>query len=251
MAVYKLLITYEGTHYHGWQIQPNGVSIQELIEKALHTITSEKIKITGAGRTDAGVHALGQVAHFHTNQPLMLTRVQGSLNGLLPKDIRILSIEQVPDNFHAQYSALSKLYRYHLYIEKVSNPFLRYISWHIPYALDLEKLKEATSYFIGTHDFTAFANESHKGVAAHDPIRTMTRIEILPEKGGLAIELEADGFLYKMVRNIIGVCVECAAGKREPKEVISILASRDRKRAGPAAPAQGLFLVKVDYPLGK
>lgn len=245
--MFKLTIAYDGTLYHGWQVQPNGVSIQELIEKALYTITHETIRVIGAGRTDAGVHALGQVAHFSTSKVITPYRLQGSLNGLLPKDIRILQVEEVDDAFHAQYDATSKIYRYHLYLEHVLNPFRKNHVWHFTYPFDLAKLKEAASYFVGTHDFTSFANEAHTGVAAHDAIRTMQRVDIIPEEGGVAIEFEADGFLYKMVRNITGCLVECASGKRDPKEIPMILGAKDRKKAGYAAPPQGLFLVSVKY----
>lgn len=245
---FKMTIAYDGTDYHGWQIQPNGVSFQSLIEDALHTITQEKIKIVGAGRTDAGVHALGQVAHFHSSKELSLPRLQHSLNGILPKAIRILNLEEVDDSFHAQYSAISKIYRYHLYLKKEMNPFKRLYVWHIPYTFDEQKLHTASRFFLGTHDFTSFANEAHAGVAAHDPVRNLSRIDIVPEEGGLYIEFEGDGFLYKMVRNIVGVLVECATGKRAPEEIPSILAAKDRRKAGLAAPPQGLFLVSIKYP---
>lgn len=244
---YKLLIAYDGTNYHGWQVQPNGISVQQLIEKALSTIIQEPIRIIGAGRTDAKVHALEQAAHFHTEKLLDPFRVCHSLNYLLPKDIRILAIEQVPLNFHAQHSAISKVYRYHLCLDKFLSPFRRNTAWHLYYPIDLEKLREACRYFIGTYDFAAFANEPHRGVASYDSIRTIYRIDILQEEGGIVLEFEGDGFLYKMVRNIVGILVECAALKRSCKEIPAIFASRDRRKAGAAAPPQGLFLVKIKY----
>lgn len=245
--IYKLTIAYKGTHYHGWQLQPNGISIQEEIEKALAIILRASVRLVGAGRTDAGVHALGQVAHFHADKSFDLDRLHGSLNGLLPKDIRILSVELAPEGFHSQHSALSKVYRYHIFSCKVLNPFIRDCVWHIPYSLDLERLKSAASLFIGTHDFTSFANEAHSGVAAHDPVRTVERIVLMPEAGGFAVEFEADGFLYKMVRNMVGMLIDCAAGKRSPEDVPAILGAKDRRQASLAAPPQGLFLVSVRY----
>lgn len=244
---YKLVIAYEGTKYHGWQIQLNGTSIQDLIEKALDTILQEKVKLTGAGRTDAGVHALGQVAHFDTTKPITPTRMWGSLNGLLPRDIRVLSVDPVPDDFHAQYSALSKTYRYHICTERVLSPFLLNRVWHITYPLDRQLLLEATTYAIGTHDFTSFANEAHTGVAAYDSERTIQRIDLIPEDRGIALEFQADGFLYKMVRNLVGTFVECGSHKKKPSDIPAILKAKDRRQAGLAAPAQGLFLVAVHY----
>lgn len=245
--IYRLLIAYKGTHYHGWQLQPNGISIQEEIEKALAIILRESVRVIGAGRTDAGVHALGQVAHFQTDNALDLHNLQISLNGLLPKDIRILSVEMAHQTFHAQYSAISKVYRYHLFLGKVLSPFVREFVWHIPYPLNLEELENTTTHFIGKHDFTSFANEAHTGVAAYDPIRTITRISFIPEKEGIAIEFEADGFLYKMVRNIMGMLVDCSRGKRSSEEIPAILEAKDRRKAAVAAPPQGLFLVSIQY----
>lgn len=245
--IYKLLITYDGTNYHGWQVQPNGISIQEVIEKALSTVLQEQIRIIGAGRTDAKVHALGQVAHFYWERSLDPFRILHSLNNLLPKDVRILALEKAPPNFHAQHGAVSKIYRYHLHLDRVLSPFRRNTSWHLYYPIDLEKLQAASRYFIGTYDFAAFANEPHRGVAAYDSIRTIYRIDMIHEEGGIALEFEGDGFLYKMVRNIVATMVECASGKRLSEEIPAIFASRDRRMAGAAAPPQGLFLVRIHY----
>jgi tRNA pseudouridine38-40 synthase len=245
--LYKITIAYEGTHYHGWQIQPNGVSIQAIIEETLQTVSRQPVKIIGSGRTDAGVHALGQVAHFHLEKALDIERVLFSLNSLLPKDIRIISLEAPAAPFHAQHHAQSKIYRYHLYLDKVLNPFRRAYVWHIPAQFKREKLLEASRYLLGTHDFTSFSNEAHKGVAAKDPIRTIHRIDIIEEEGGIALEFEGDGFLYKMVRNMVGLLVDCAIGKKEPSEIPEILKAKNRTKGSMAAPAQGLFLVKVLY----
>lgn len=247
MARYKLLIAYEGTNYHGWQIQPNGVSIQSTLENALKIILRNEVRIFGAGRTDAGVHALGQVAHFIHEEPIDVYKLHASMNGILPPDLRILSVESVGDDFHAQYSAVGKIYRYHLHLQPIASPFKRGFMWHIPYQLDLEKMQQAVRLLLGTHDFTAFANESHRGVAAHDPIRNLSRIDLIEEPGGVYLEFEGEGFLYMMVRNIVGTLVEVANGKRSVEEINAILASKDRRLAGQAAPPQGLFLVKVLY----
>jgi len=246
---YKLTIAYEGTHYHGWQIQLNGISVQSLIEKALYTITREKIRLIGSGRTDAGVHALAQVAHLKTAHNFQIERALYSLNSLLPQDIRVMKIEEAADSFHAQHDALSKVYRYHLYLNKILSPFKRPYVWHIPWQqFDLGELSRGIPYFLGTHNFTSFANEPHRGVASHDPIRNISRIDIVHEEGGVALEFEADGFLYKMVRNIVGMLVDCALGKRLPEEIPEVIHAEDRKKGGMAAPPQGLFLVRVNYP---
>ncbi len=242
-----MLISYDGSNYGGWQTQSNAISIQSLIENALSIAIKEPISIIGSGRTDAGVHALGQVAHFETNSLFNLYKVQHSLNGILPKDIRILKLYPVLEDFHARYSATGKTYHYHLHLDRVSDPFTRLYSWHIPYEIDLPSLEEAILLFIGTKDFTAFANESHKGAAAKNGVRTLRRIDVIKEPHGVRLEFEGTGFLYKMVRNITGTLVDIAAGKMTKKELESIFTSKDRKKAGTAAPAQGLFLMKVDY----
>jgi tRNA pseudouridine38-40 synthase len=244
-----MIIAYEGGGYQGWQIQADGgVSIQGEIEKALMTVLQEPVSVIGSGRTDAGVHAEGQVAHFITTKPPTLRKLQFSLNSLLPPDIRILRIGEVDPAFHAQYSALSKIYRYRLDFSQVLSPFKRRYVWHLPYLRSTEPMKKAAPLFLGTHDFTSFANEAHRGVAAKDPVRTLLRLDLLEEKEEMALEFEADGFLYKMVRNIVGTLVECALGKREVDDIPALFAAKDRKLAGSAAPPQGLTLVEVHYP---
>lgn len=247
-ANYKLEIAYEGTHYHGWQIQPNGISIQEEIQKVLAILCKHPVKLIGSGRTDAGVHALGQTAHFKTahlqNQETFLK----SLNALLPSDIRIKTVFPVHFDFHARYSAVSKTYRYHLYLDKVMDPFRRLYCWHVHAKLDLTKIQEAIPFFLGSHDFTSFANEAHLGTASHDPIRTLSELLLQKEPGGYYLEFKADGFLYKMVRNIVGTLVEIAEGKRTLDSIPQLFAEKDRRFAGLAAPPHGLFLVKVEYP---
>ena len=246
---YKLTIAYDGTAYCGWQIQPNGISIQEIIQDKISIITKSKITLIGSGRTDSGVHALGQVANFHSPHIPDFYRFHGSLNSLLPHDIRILKIEEVNPSFPAQYSPIAKIYHYHLHLEHVPDPFKRLYSLHVKEKIDLNTLKESASLLLGTHDFTSFANESHKGSASRDPIRTLKRLDIIEQPGGVRLEFEGNGFLYKMVRNIVGTLLEVAAGKRTKEQLPLILTAKDRKTAGQAAPPQGLFLMKVEYPL--
>lgn len=243
---YKLLLAYDGTQYGGWQVQSNSASIQAVLENALATILRTPIAITGAGRTDAGVHALGQVAHF-VHEPIDLFRLQGSLNGLLPSDIRVLSLSEASDDFHARYSAKSKIYHYHVHLDRVMIPFYRLYRHHVHFSIDLNQLSSAAQLFIGTHDFSAFANESHEGAAAKNPIRTLTRLDIVPQEGGFRLEFEGNSFLYKMVRNITGTLLDICRGKIKAGQIPDIFASRDRRLAGSAAPPQGLFLVKIAY----
>lgn len=242
MIKYKLTVAYDGTSYGGWQIQPNAISIQELIEKALSTILRAPTKISGSGRTDAGVHALGQTAHFVAEQ-LEPGRVQKSLNGLLPPDIRILQIEEVESSFHARYTASSKEYHYHL--ASVIDPFNRLYAYHPHTSLDINLLQSAAQCFIGSHDFTSFANDS--GDEDKSFVRTIFRLDCCPEEKGIRLEFEGDGFLYKMVRNITGTLVAAASGKLPVDEIPRIFDAKDRRKAPAAAPALGLFLVNVNY----
>lgn len=248
MYCYKLLIAYDGSLYSGWQVQPNAPSIQEHLEKALQTITQKQnIHVIGAGRTDAGVHALGQVAHFKIDKIIDPRLILFQLNGLLPEDIRIYSVEEMPLDFHACHSAVGKEYHYHLHLDKIMNPFQRKYRWHLFRLLDLSLLEQALPLFIGTRDFTSFANEAHKGSASRNAIRTIDSIEMYHQEGGIRLEFKGNGFLYKMVRNIVGTLVDIASGRMDLKEVENIFAAKDRKKAAQASPPQGLFLVKVVY----
>ncbi len=248
MHKYKLTLAYDGTSYAGWQVQDNAVSIQTRVCQALSTALREPIYTVGSGRTDAGVHALGQTAHFETQNQIDTYRLHASLNGLLPPDIRIIEVVSVPQDFHARYSAIGKEYHYHLHLDRVMNPFKRLYALHVLHPVNQKLLAEAVSVFIGKHDFTSFANEAHSGSASNDPVRTLHRLDIVPEDGGIRLEFEGDGFLYKMVRNIVGTLLEVAAGKLSIESIYEIIAAKDRRKAGPAAQPHGLFLVRVDYP---
>ena len=244
---YKMTIAYDGTNYHGWQIQPNGMSIQEKIQSSLQIFLRKEIHVIGSGRTDSGVHATGQVANFKYGNKLDLPRFMYAANGLLPHDIRILSIESVPLEFHSQYSATGKIYHYHLHLGSVHNPFRRLYALHVREKINLDLLSSAAKCFIGTHDFVSFANSAHQGTASYDSIRTIKRLDVIPEIGGIRLEFEGDGFLYKMVRNIVGLLLEIAEGTRPVEDIQKILNGKDRRQAGKAAAPQGLFLVKVLY----
>jgi tRNA pseudouridine38-40 synthase len=244
---YKLTLSYDGTNYSGWQVQENAQSIQPLIQTALQTVLRHPLDLSGSGRTDAGVHARGQTAHFDSDTEISLPRLRISLNALLPPDIRILDIALVAPDFHARYSASSKIYHYHLRLDPILDPFTKLYSTQVFGPFDLAKVKEAVPHFLGTHDFTSFANV--KEAVQTDTIRTLSRLDLVDEIGGLRLEFEGDGFLYKMVRNIAGTLLDIGAGKISPQQIPSIFSARDRRKSGRAAPAQGLFLVEVKYSL--
>ena len=248
MHTYKLTIAYDGTQYSGWQVQPNANTVQAEIVKALKVfLRVEKVVLIGSGRTDAGVHAAGQIAHFKSELALDLNRLQHALNGILPRDIRIKKAEEVPDGFHSQYHTSGKEYHYHLYLDRVMDPFKRLYCWHLYQRIDLDLLRQAAQCFVGKHDFSSFANESDEGSASRDPVRTLYRLDVEPFEGGVRLEFEGDGFLYKMVRNIVGTLVDMASGKRPLTDIAEIFAAKDRCKASMAAPPQGLFLMRVDY----
>ncbi len=248
MKKYLLTIAYDGKAYSGWQRQELQPSIQSLIESALSTLLQTPTLIEGSGRTDAGVHALGQTAHFSCNRPINKKRILLSLNALLQKDIRILKLSEVPKTFHARYSASGKIYRYHLYVHPILPPFRHGFVTHIPYPLDRERLKKGCEQFIGTHNFSSFANRQHQGSAGKNAVRTIHRLEMQEKGDEIILEFEGDGFLYKMVRNIVGTLLLLATGKIKIDEIPRIFATEDRRKAGQAAPPEGLFLVSVIYP---
>lgn len=243
----KLTVEYDGTGYCGWQRQSNGISIQELIENRLSRIVQEPVKVIGSGRTDAGVHALGQVAHVHLSNPIALHHILAGINSLLPVDIAVRELEEADPNFHARYDAKSKVYRYRICNRRIRSPLGHRYSWGISYSLDFEAMKEAARYFQGTHDFTSF---SAAQTDVRHRTRTVTRMEVATGPDGI-IEfiMEADGFLRHMVRTIVGTCVEVGSGKLRSGEVEQILAAKNRALAGPTAPARGLFLQEVKYSL--
>ncbi len=246
---YRLLISYDGTPFGGWQVQPNALSIQELIQNALSTVLREKnISVIGSGRTDAGVHALEQVAHFRAKPIADLKKTLRSLNALLPEEIALFDLKEVSEEFHSRFSAIGKIYRYHLHLNPVKDPFTRSTSTYYPYPLDLQRIEMALPHFPGTHDFTTFANEPHCGSLAKNPVRTLYRLDMIRNENGCIFEFVGDGFLYKMVRTLVGTLLEIGRGRIAPDEVGSLFAAKNRKRAGAAAPPQGLFLVKVIYP---
>lgn len=254
----KLTLAYDGTDFVGWQLQTNGTSIQELLEAALSQIDGQPVKVTGAGRTDAGVHALGQVASVQIDHPIEPATLARALNASLPTSIRVLEARQVRDSFNARFDATGKTYVYRILNEPVALPFERFYAWHHPWALSLETMQRASTGLEGAHDFSAFQGA---GSDVASSIRTLSRIEIRLESPServihafshrpsrvIRVELTGDGFLRHMVRNIVGTLVEIGTNRRMPEELTAILESRDRGRAGPTAPACGLFLMEVAY----
>jgi len=255
MKKIKLLIEYDGTAYHGWQIQKIKPTIQHILEEHILRLTGEKSKVIGASRTDAGVHALGQVAVFRTQSMLEPETIRKALNATLPYDIRIREVSEVDDAFHPRYDALNKSYFYIIANQRVSSAFLYRYTWIVQQTLERAFMKKAAHMLIGTHDFSSFqgARSSVKTPVREVfslSIEDLKRIDFMTArfKGDfLKIRIEANGFLRHMVRNIVGTLVEIGRGRIPPYETKNILESRDRRRAGPTAPAHGLFLEKIIY----
>ena len=247
MHRYKLSIAYDGTDFSGWQSQKTGLGIEQLITDALIMVLRHPIKLYGSGRTDAGVHALCQVAHFDIPHLISPENLCYRLNSILPKTIRILELIETSLLFHARFSATKKTYYYRLHLDQIADPFLRKYTLHIPQKLDLLEMEKGAKQLLGTHDFSSFANEQHLGSAGKDPVRELYRIDFIPEEKGIRLEFEGNGFLYKMVRNITGTLIEVGLRKRSCASMTSLLLAKDRKQAGKAAEPQGLYLARVDY----
>jgi tRNA pseudouridine38-40 synthase len=242
----RLLVEYDGTFYHGFQVQddPSLPTIQGELEAAIATICGETIRITGSGRTDAGAHALGQVVNFHTYSFVPIERFSVALNSVLPKDIRVKQAESVPFSFHARFDAIAKTYVYIVDNRPHASVFLRNYVYHVPQALDVAAIKEAAALLVGTRDYASFQTS---GSSARTSIRTVYYLGVEAEGGIIKFIIRANGFLYNMVRNIVGTLLEVGKGKLMVEEIVAILAARDRSEAGPTAPAKGLYLVGVDY----
>ncbi len=244
MPTFKITLEYDGTAYHGWQVQPNLPTIQGTLEAVIKQVAQQPVNVTGAGRTDAGVHAMGQVAHFSTTARLSADEWLRALNGLLPPDIAVLSVEDVPESFHARFSAKSKLYRYRLLTRVHRSALGRDKILHYPYPLDLDAMEAAARPLIGQHDFTSFQGSP---TDTENPVCAVTKLTVDRFGDEVIFEVEADRFLKQMVRNIVGTLLEVGRGKLQAGAVAGILAAKDRTKAGPTAPAHGLYLVKVDY----
>ena len=242
---FKIIVEYDGTEFHGWQRQKTDPTIQGAIEAALKTMTGESISVAGSGRTDAGVHALGQVASFSCNTRLSQRDLASGLNALLPDSIVVLRCCQTDDSFHARFSAKAKTYHYRIVNRRLPPAIGRQYAWHVAKRLDRQSMRAALRQLAGRHDFSAF--EAAGSPRAH-ATRTVVRAELKEtEPEELVVVIEADGFLRHMVRNIVGTLVAVGLGRIQPEEIQTILMSKDRSRAGVTAPPQGLFLVSVTY----
>lgn len=240
----RLTIEYEGTAYAGWQVQGNAVSIQQVIEAAIRSVTGERSRLVGSGRTDSGVHARGQVANFFTSSNIPPERLAYALNATLPADIRILKAEEVDLSFHARYHAKKKEYRYTLYTGPHGTAIDRRTCVHVRGPLDVEAMQQAAKCLMGTHDFAAFqgANSSAKTT-----VRTIYRAEWTRDGDKLYFDIVGNGFLYNMVRIIVGTLLQVGRGKRPPEDMVRLMAPARRDEAGPTAPAKGLCLMRVYY----
>lgn len=241
----RLIISYDGTNYVGWQVQPNGVSVQELLEKALFELTGEQIRVEGSGRTDSGVHARAQVAHFDTNVRMAADKFAIAMNMHLPGDIRVLYSEECDSSFHARFSAKRKEYAYTLQIGPHADVFTRTTALHLHYVPDFDAMQKAASAVLGTHDFNAF---KCTGSSMENTVRTITKSEWTRNGHYLVYSVEGNGFLYNMVRILVGTMLEIGSGKRSSSDMQKAIESGDRKQAGATAPAHGLCLMRVVYP---
>lgn len=241
----RLLLEYDGSGYHGWQRQLNALTIQEVVENALLKLTGQAVRLHGSGRTDAGVHALGQVAHFQTGPGLPLAAFREGLNSLLPRDIVVLEAGEAPADFHARFGAQAKTYEYRILHRPVRSPLHLGHCWWLAHPLDLHRMREATEYILGEHDFAAF---QASGSSVQTTTRTIMAASWDERPGGWKhFRITASGFLRGMVRALVGTLVEVGRGKRPPEDMAILLAGRDRCLAGPSAPAAGLYLVEVMY----
>lgn len=245
MTRIRLTLAYDGTDFAGWQVQPGAVSIQETLESALARIEEEPVRVTGAGRTDAGVHALAQVAHFDTGKDHPAETWVKALNANLPDDVVVRSARIVDKAFHARYSAGDKTYRYRILNRPVACPFRRRVVWHVPEPLDVAAMQKAATALVGEHDFTSFRAA---GCGAKGPVRTIRCLSVETADDEVVFEVIGSGFLKQMVRNLVGTLVRVGRGKRPPAWPGEVLAAKDRTLAGETAPAKGLVMVRVTYP---
>ena len=240
-----LTIKYDGTNYHGWQIQKNAITIQEVFQNSLYKILPEPVDIKGCSRTDSGVHANMYCISFKTSMAIPCKRLVMALNNHLPFDISVLNCQEVPDDFHARYSCVGKEYIYKIYNNEIRDPFLHGYALHYWYPIDVNLLNTASKSFIGTHDFTSFCtlDSREKG----DLVRTVKNFEVTREGDLITMKVEADGFLYNMVRIMVGTLLRVASGKISYDQIGNIIAQKDRSKAGPTAIPHGLYLNKFFY----
>ena len=242
----KLTIEYDGKNFNGWQKQPDKLNIQGEIERAIGSITGEEIELIGSGRTDAGVHAFGQIANFKTNSNIPIEKMAVAINSKLKNSIRIQKAEEVEERFHSRYNAKCKTYRYIINNSEYGTAIYRNLEYCFPMKLDVKKMQEAAKYFEGEHDFAGF---KASGTSSKNSVRIIYKAKVNQEENRIIIELTGNGFLYNMVRIISGTLLEVGIGKIKPEEIPDIIESKDRTRAGKTLPAHGLYLVEVKYNL--
>ena len=240
----KLIIEYDGKKFGGWQKQPNKLNIQGEIEKAIEEITGEAIELNASGRTDAGVHSLGQTANFKTNSEIDISKMAIAINSKLKQSIRIIKAEEVDEKFHARYSCKGKKYKYVINNSKYGSAIYRDLEYHMPIKLNVEAMQKGIKYFEGEHDFKSF---KASGTSSKSSVRTIYNAKVIEDGERIIVELEGNGFLYNMVRIISGTIVDVGLGKIKPEEIPEIIESKDRTRAGKTLPPQGLYLVEVYY----
>jgi tRNA pseudouridine38-40 synthase len=249
----RLTLAFDGSAYHGWQIQKNHVSIQGIVRNAIQTITGERVNPVGSGRTDAGTHARALVANFVTSSRIPTSSLAKALNSVLPTDIRVLSVREVPLSFHAQHSARSKIYRYQIYRGPVMPPHLAREHFHYPYPVNLQSMTRAAKIFEGTHDFASFGkakrliNAQPASRGAEDTVRHVFKAELSAQRSFMFFTVEADGFLHHMVRRLVGTLLEVGRGRRTLEQVHGLLEGKNRGTAGFTVPAHGLVLLRVRY----
>jgi tRNA pseudouridine38-40 synthase len=245
MKNFKMVLEYDGSGYHGWQRQARGMTIQEAIETAIRQMTGERATLIGSGRTDAGVHALHQVANFRSQTYLSAGVLLRGLNSLLPGDIAVRELQEADESFHAQFDARSKVYEYRIFNNEVRSALMRNYVWFIHVPLDIGAMREAAEYLTGKHDFSCFCASGHESASF---VREVFRCGFETDGQGMYVfSIEADGFLKYMVRNIIGTLVDVGKGKRPPAAVRQVMRAKDRRQAGVTAPAHGLYLKDVKY----
>lgn len=240
----KLTLEYDGTNYCGWQKQPNAPSIEETLERAITKIVKEEVSVTGSGRTDSSVHAMGQVANFYTSSKIPSEKFALALNTMLPKDIAVKKSEEVNLEFHSRYDAVGKEYKYMIYNSKVRSPLKRNYAYHVNYKLDREAMKVALDCFLGEHDFRGFMST---GSSIKGTVRTINYVDLVENEEMIEITFRGTGFLYNMVRIIVGTVVDVGIGKIDKDSIVEIIESKDRNRAGHTAPPEGLYLSRVFY----
>ena len=240
----KLTVAYDGTDYCGWQIQPNGITVEKVLNRALSRLTGEDIAVTGASRTDAGVHAEGNVAVFDTASTIPPERFAYAVNPLLPEDIVVVKSEEVPPDWHPRHQASVKTYEYRILNREMPDPLRRRDAWHVSFPLDVEKMRLAAAYFVGEHDFRNFCN-IHTG--AKTTVRTVFSLDV--ERAGdlITLRISGNGFLYNMVRIITGTLVETGRGFRSPESVKELIDGKSGGKTGATAPPQGLVLKSIEY----